>query len=413
MSLLLVMSTEPPPPMDRLTPSWMRRSKSRQKQPTQGEDVRPTTSNGLLSPRSASVSSNSDDSRSARSSKPGRRASIQDMVKRLRSPSNASIASNQSQDMEFNEIDNWFYGFRKYNRFVTTRNLAEQACPSQEFSKATKALTKNCGGQFLHGLPEAAFDFSLLWCPAGKLSRKNANEPTWSWAAYEGPVNFPFDPTSCPDVYTAPISDGEWFRSEIVNLHVGPEASPYTVRREKNSLRIKYPPYFHAPRGSDSSIESNTLSFTTTTIPAAGFTAEPLQYQGKEIPCSQLLNDKQQHCGVIMDFESSISESSPTGPFEFVLLSRNLRREPGTQTRKPVVPTMHPSGTPIWDGDHFVWDEEVADFDDELFEAGPWKMLNVMLIKWVGEHAERVAIARIHEDVWKQQSPVKKDIVLR
>jgi hypothetical protein len=36
-----------------------------------------------------------------------------------------------------------------------------------------------------------------------------------------------------------------------------------------------------------------------------------------------------------------------------------------------------------------------------------------MLVKWVGGHAERVAIARIHEDVWLASGPVRKDIVLR
>jgi hypothetical protein len=40
-------------------------------------------------------------------------------------------------------------------------------------------------------------------------------------------------------------------------------------------------------------------------------------------------------------------------------------------------------------------------------------MLNVILIKWVGEHAERVAVARIHEDAWLQCAPIKKEIVLR
>lgn len=335
-------------------------------------------------------------------------------MNRLRSSSNASLASNQSQDLDFDEVENWFYGFQKYNQLVSTEVSPKMEYQSSGFSKASKALTKNCGGQFLHGLPEAAFDFSLLWCPAEKISRQDANEPSWSWTAYNGPVNFPFDPTSCPEVYRAPRSEGEWFRSEIMNLHIGPEDAPYTVRREKcNSLRIKYPPYFHAPRGSDTSTESKTLRFTTSTISAVGFTSEQLHFQDKEIPCSQLLNDKEQHCGVIMDFESSISAPSSTGPFEFILLSRNLRREPAEQTRRPALPTMHPPGTPIWDGERFLWDQEVVDFDDDLFESGPWKMLNVMLIKWVGGHAERVAIARIHEDAWTQCSPTKKDIVLR
>jgi hypothetical protein len=326
------------------------------------------------------------------------------------------MSSNKSQETDVSEAGNWFYGFQKYNHFVTTTLSPTQTYPSQEFAKVSKSLSKNCGGQFLHGLPEAAFDFSLLWCPAGKLSRRDdVDEPSWSWSAYAGPINFPFDPTSCPDIYTTPRSEGELFRSEIVNLYIGPESSPYTVRREKkcNSLRTKYPPYFHAPRGSDASSESKILRFTSSTISAEGFTAEQLRHQNKEIPCSQLINDKDQHCGVIMDFESSISEPSSAGPYEFVLLSRNLRREPAMQTRKPTLNTMHPPGTPIWDGERFVWDEEVVDFDEEHFEPGPWKMLNVMLIRWNGEHAERIAIARIHEDAWLQRSPVKKDVVLR
>ncbi|KAF2853297.1 hypothetical protein T440DRAFT_466272 [Plenodomus tracheiphilus IPT5] len=413
---LIVMSTETPTALDRLSPSWIRRSISNRKSSGSDATSRPTTSNGLLSPRpaTASTSSNSDESRSTDSARSGRRASIRNMVGRIRSTSNASTASNKSQDSSLSEIENWFYGFRRYNQIVSAKALGEPIATPQEFAKATKALTKSCGGQFLHGLPEAAFDFSLLWCPAGKLSRSSKDEPSWSWKAFDGPINFPFDPTTCPDIFTTPRSEGEWFRSELVNLHVGPESAQYTVRREKcNSLRIKYPPYFHAPRGTDASVESQTLRFTASTISAEGFTAEQLHHQGKEIPCSHLLNESEQHCGVIMDFESTIAEPSSTGPFEFVLLSRNLRREPSEQVRRPTLPLMHPPGTPIWDGERFVWNEEVADFDEEFFVSGPWKMLNVMLIKWVDGFAERVAIARIHEDEWVKRDPVRKDIVLR
>jgi hypothetical protein len=246
------------------------------------------------------------------------------------------------------------------------------------------------------------------------MTKKDATEPSWSWTAYDGPINFPFDPTSCPDVYKLPRSEGSWFQSEVVNFHIGPQSAQYTVRRDKGtSLRIKYPPYFHAPRGSDHSNESNTLRFTASTISADAFTAEPIQHNGKEIPCSHLVNTKNTHCGVIMDYESAISAPCSTGPFEFVLLSRNLWRDPSPDNRKPELNTMHPPGTPIWDGEKFLWDSRVDDYDEECFEAGPWKMLNVMLIKWVGEYAERVAIARIHEDEWLQHCPTRKDIVLR
>jgi hypothetical protein len=313
-----------------------------------------------------------------------------------------------------NNIHDWFQGFRRYNQ-LAVKTSQDVSYNSQDFAKATKTLTKNCGGQLIHGLPEAAFDFALLWCPAGELSARVSDEPSWSWTAYNGPVNFPFDPTTCPDVYAAPKSDGEIFRSEVVQYHIGPKDAQYTVRREKNgSLRIKYPPYFHAPRGSDAGTDSQTLRFTASTISADGFTTEQLHYQDKEIPCCELLNDKDQHCGVVMDFHAPISEPCHIpASYEFVLLSRNLRREPTIHTRRPANPLVHPPETPIWDCERFVWDQQVVDFDDAVFADGPWKMLNVMLVKWVGGHAERVAIARIHEDVWLASGPVRKDIVLR
>ncbi|KAF2830819.1 hypothetical protein CC86DRAFT_284437 [Ophiobolus disseminans] len=416
---LLVMSTESTPSKDRLSSGWVRRSLSPfSKISTPKTESRPSTSNGLLSPRPDSSRSNSDDSRSARSSKSGtRRPSFLGVVNRLRSSSSASSLGGKAQEGgDINDIHDWFQGFRRYNQIVTTQATANGSYDSQSFAKTTKPLTKNCGGQLLHGLPERAFDFALLWCPAGEIAQQDSEEPSWSWTAYDGVTNYPFDPSTCPDLYAAPRSEGELFRSEIVHFTVGPQNAQCTVRREKDSLlRSKYPSYFHAPWGSKPSVDSDTLRFTASTIPADGFRAEALQHQGKEIPCSHLLDDKDQHCGVIMDFESVISKpSSVPGTYEFVALSRNLRRsEPAPHSRRAANPTIHPMGTPIWDGERFVWDEVVSDFDMNVFEEGPWKMINVMLIKWVGEHAERIAIARIHEDAWLAKKPVRKDVVLR
>lgn len=335
------------------------------------------------------------------------------MVNRIRSASNASIPKEQNQELGFKEIDEWFIGFQRYNQLVT---MSERPHTTPEFTKASKQLTKNCGGNFIHGLPEAMFDFSLLWCPADASTTRDDSEPSWSWSSHNGRINFPFDPTSCPDTFTLPRSTGETFRSEIQNFYIGPHSTPYTIRRDKHtSLRIRYPPYFHAPRGSDHTLESSTLRFTAQSIPADGFTASQLHYGNSEIPCSQLLNPEGKHAGVLMSHESAISAPHYHGPYEFVLLSRNKRVEPAEHTRRPVKGTMHPPGTPIWDGERFVWDEEVMDFDEEVFEQGEWKVLNVMLIRWdeASGQAERVAVGRIHEDAWNKLGPVRKDIVLR
>jgi hypothetical protein len=290
----------------------------------------------------------------------------------------------------------------------------DQTYDPATFAKATKTLTKNCGGQLIHGLPEAAFDFALLWCPTSDLTPRDSSEPSWSWTAYSGSVNFPFDPSTCPDLYSAPKSDGELFRSEIATFTIGPPASPYTIRRETpDVLRAKYAPYFHAARGTDARTDSHTLRFRTAAISADGFSSAQMHFEGKELACSELLDDQHQQCGVLMDRLSALEEPDPLGQYEFVLLSRNFRGDAKQETRRSANPTVHPPGTPIWDGERFVWDQMVEDFDEKVYKEGDWCMLNVMLIRWNGEFAERLAVARIHEDAWKARGPVRKDIVLR
>jgi len=184
---------------------------------------------------------------------------------------------------------------------------------------------------------------------------------------------------------------------------------------KSNALRIDYLSRHQVPSGSDPNTESNTLRFSASTISAEGFDVQQIEHDGKEIPCSHLINENKQACGVVMEYESSLLSASHEGEWEYVLLSRNLWREPSPDNRKPSLGTMHPSGTPIWDGERFLWDAHVGECDEEHFAVGDWKMLNVMLIKWVdnGKHAERVAIARIHEDAWMKRCPKQKDIVLK
>ncbi|KAH7135492.1 hypothetical protein B0J11DRAFT_160856 [Dendryphion nanum] len=390
---------------DRLSPFWTT-SPLRSKSTTPSPGPESSRDDGK------SISGGSSDLSSAKSTRTRGRTSIKRMMKRIRSSSNLTSSDQLlMQPTSFKEVENWYTGFQLYNMLITTRFSSNDTEYINDISKACSTLSKNCGGQFIHGLPESVFDLALLWCPAKPLKRTNTTQPTWSWLGWEGRINFPFDPTSCPDV---PRNKDGIFRSEILQYHIGTKAAPYTIRREKKDtqLRIQYPPYFHAPRGHDTNI-SDTLRFSAQTISAEGFTAEQLHYEEEKIPCSQLINNKYQLCGVIMDFEESISEPSTNGPYEFVLLSRNLRSETVRQPRGPVHPTTHPSGTPIWNRERFSWSQEVVDFNEDIFSSGPWKMLNVMLIRWVGEYAERVAVARIHEEGWLQCNPVKKDIVLR
>ena len=51
-------------------------------------------------------------------------------------------------------------------------------------------------------------------------------------------------------------------------------------------------------------------------------------------------------------------------------------------------------------------------FDEETYRLSKGALFNVMLIKWKGEHAERVAIGLMHEKAFNEAGPVKKHILL-
>lgn len=369
-------------------------------------------------PKPTSKSTDSDESRSIGSNASRGRRLIQQIGNRLRSSSRASSTGLEAEPLgekEFKQVDSWLDAFDKYNQLVTNQVSRDPSYPPEKFAKLCEILTKKCeGGGFVHGLPEALFDLALLWCPAERQIRKEVStkEPSWSWTGWKGAVNFPFDPTNCPDVRQL---TGNFFKSEIARFNIGPEDRPYTLRRETRRVRIQYP-YDPAAEGSDRNTNSNTLRFKAHVISADSFTAHQLgDENNKDIACSELVDYQGHHCGNIMDYKELFGRpTNKPGPFQFVLLSRNRHCEPATVTRKPVASTIHPPGTPMWDGERFLWDKQLEEFDANIFEDGEWKMLNVMLIQWQEEgYFERVAIARMHEDAWKAQNPVRKDIVLR
>ncbi|KAF1956877.1 hypothetical protein CC80DRAFT_366325, partial [Byssothecium circinans] len=318
------------------------------------------------------------------------------------------------------DLHNWKFGFCKYNQLVTNQVSKTESFQPKEFSDICKVLTKSqeCGGRFVHGLPEAMFDLALLWCPTGKLMRNEhpSSEPSWSWRGWYGAgANFPFDPYSCPDIQS---QQGTLFMSEVSNYQIGPKGTPWTINREKKQpLRIQYLPYYHVPNGAQwPQEEADTLRFTSTTISAKGFKAiQLINDKEEELPYSELIDDKDQHCGNIMDYREFVSDKDgKLHKLEFVLLSRNRRFPSNENTKRTAINTAHPPGTPIWDNGRFLWDESLEEFDSTKFKDHEWCTYNAMLIEHQEEGwAERVAIAQIHEDVWKARNPQKKDICLR
>jgi hypothetical protein len=189
------------------------------------------------------------------------------------------------EELALRKVENWFEGFDRYNQLVTLDISKNGTYPSERSNRIFELLTKKLDGNFIHGLPEAVFDFALLWVPADRLTRKSTG-PSWSWTGWEGPVNFPFDPTNCPDLRRMAKSEGEWFRSEIKGYRIGSNAVQREIMKSDRalhpSLRIRYIPNFHLSYGKVHTDDPQTLTFEAWTISAEGFDVKQLEYERKK-----------------------------------------------------------------------------------------------------------------------------------
>lgn len=72
----------------------------------------------------------------------------------------------------------------------TYRELTSQEDKLRAFGAVLNILVEAFRGPFLFGLPSTVFDVGLLWVPKGACARSNDKFPSWSWAGWDGPVEF-------------------------------------------------------------------------------------------------------------------------------------------------------------------------------------------------------------------------------
>lgn len=446
------MPTENPSSSGFLAPGWLSTlSRRSSKSSLNDQNSDPGV---IVAPRRASASSEGKRSRSRNSSLSDGAREVLERISttfpRSRTPSISSRGDLGSPAPTLKNIKTELsFDFRgafvNYNKIVTNReskNTENAPFKSKEFEDICKELTKQCGGWFSYGLPESTFDLALLWCPAGEIHRKTGDGkgPSWSWQGWYGAgVNFPFDPFSCPDYRH--LDDGNFFRSEIANYNLGP-TNKWSVRRAREESRLRVHIPFHALMGDTRpKEEADTLRFKAFTISAAKFNLRQLvvddeyevvdenkqnsdQNDGRRqpiqsIPYTQIWDDKDQHCGNIMDFRAHIynkrgEQNQPQHVFKYVMLSRSRLSDENPKVQRGGGNIIHPPGAPVWKDDAFLWDQSLESFDEQKFEKTEWCMLNVMLIEQQeGGWWERKAIGQIHEAAWKAQNPQKEEIMLR
>ncbi|RWA11278.1 hypothetical protein EKO27_g3823 [Xylaria grammica] len=72
----------------------------------------------------------------------------------------------------------------------TRRSITNQMDKLKAFQGILGRLKGPFQAPFLFGLPILLFDVGLLWYPTGSLTRSNKAFPSWSWAGWDGPVQW-------------------------------------------------------------------------------------------------------------------------------------------------------------------------------------------------------------------------------
>lgn len=332
--------------------------------------------------------------------------------------------------------------FNIYENMVKSYNQRELSYPSDAlsaFSGIMSVLQKRFGWRFLSALPEDLFHLALLWRPIASSSPRFANideatelpltvSPSWCWTSRTG------------GIYWDPWRTGTYAGNDI---HLKSKIECFAAR-DGTVLRSVEPKYGDTNTsgclltsltsspylgGVDSISEavlvrkgrfhkSQILYFWADTVQLATLLLSSKKTYPKDNnhPISRfrwgfynqawLSDTAGHHCGTLTGIESwPPKHSYDITKYDLVLLSRSHQRvvtEADIKANLKHLPLEYPSS-------HEYYEEIFDTYHYPLTED--WSM-NIMLVEWKGEYAERVAIGQIHENAWERSNPQRKFIRL-
>jgi hypothetical protein len=292
------------------------------------------------------------------------------------------------------------------------------------------AVVRNrIGGELVAGCTTRYLDLSLLWTSTEPADRRTAVGaggsvfPSWSWAGWTGAKQYLI------------MEDGkrtyrslhrEYSRTEIrrfsayhqgtvLYIHKTEEEIEATELRNLGSSRSplketfpKYVPYsdglLHGILGPN--LGPNVLQFWTQAVDVKRFSIGEVtgpsltDHEHANITTKQtiskLFDFKNRYCGLIFKPTAKTPHRKKhKGVLQFILISsfgESRGRRTGFQTT----------------------DTKMRPFDETKFpRMGKGSgLVNLMLIKWYDEIAERISVARIHRQAWDEARPMTKHIRL-
>lgn len=323
-----------------------------------------------------------------------------------------------------------FDSYAELIEMYSRRQLSFQTDIINAVTGMLKVMHDHIGGDLIAGVPSQYLDLVMMWTPAEPLDRitpigEGANAfPTWSWAAWTGCKQFRLAHNDSG--YDSPVR--EFATSEVdcfTMLHGGELLEIFKTQDEITAKEIldvstaqdrsheleipKYVPYStrKAQGVAGSDFGPNVLQFWAYAAHVESFQFADIEgtlisepehgnQRGHQY-VNSLLDPRRKHCGLVFkpQSRSRYREDIDPGSMEYILISSfrdSGRRRDGVETI----------------------DQSVKPFDPHAF---PWRgkgsgLVNVMLIEWFGDIAERLTVAQINRQAWENAKPVKKHIRL-
>lgn len=327
--------------------------------------------------------------------------------------------TNALERVTGNDIRRQFNVYESLVKQYSPRALTFPSDSLIAFAGVLSAMAESFGWKFASALPDSAFDLALLWRPMfgatlrpRPLSGQNAEpvvctSPTWCWTAWHGDLFW--DPWRLDSFAAQDIS-------------VKTEVASFWIQDFDGLRRIQ------RGRALDSDVEivghtvdeltnvDSALVFEAKTIDIEAYNISPPQVDrcalwNSEIAGGGLSNYFRnhmshslwiydvsgRHCGTFPGFgvHEWSTQFKNSLRYDMVLLSRNSQ---GEVTRTAI---QHFQGHDLLE---YPSDRE---YYEEIFDTRYYKYksdwaLNVMLVRWENDLAERVAVGHMHADAWNE-----------
>ncbi|KAH7247928.1 heterokaryon incompatibility protein-domain-containing protein [Fusarium solani] len=306
----------------------------------------------------------------------------------------------------------------------TRRTLTYPSDSLNAFVGILSAIENSFGWRFASALPEALFDFALLWSPMwqGRLRPREplgsaCRSPTWCWTAWEDGIYW--DPWRL-DSY---VGKRVTLKTEVRDFIIVDKVGVRRIVREDPSLREALldsgPALSEASELAALKVSSIdcALVFEALSLGADMYTiASPRPELSKTLsrPFSDsftntlrgqlwIYDSAGHHCGTLRGFTSW--EPCSDSVYEFVLLSRSDQDkvvQADVDSYRDRLPLEYPSADEYY--------EEV--FDTSIYQYKIWWALNILLVEQKGDLSQRLAVGQLHADAWDAARQEMKSFVL-